>query len=317
MNDIDRRADAAIACFNSGQLGADGDARLVLRDGNLVLVPEEGAALVASWGHSRELALRQLGVPVTATACPHCFGTLLADPSRHFRECPQRAEYPEPVWDPAAIYVAGSSAERRACREDIDALAAAGYRVTCDWTRHEAWDSGAADDETLTQCAAIDLAAVRAASVVWYRAGEGESERSAAELGAALALGKEVVVSGPWDTLGRVFPRLAVMRFDRHETALGYLVGRLQVLTTPCPTCYADPRGSTALATHVAGECPACGARCVAIGDVFRVGETELELVGAHDGHFELAPLNGAEAAHGLTVLTALQLATVDSVVRV
>jgi hypothetical protein len=188
--------------------------------------------------------------------------------------------------DPTAIYVAGSSAERQRVREDVDALAAAGYRITCDWTRHEAWDCGDDSDETLVRAAAADLAAVWAASVVWYQAGEGKSEGSAAELGAALALGKEVVVSGPWGALGRVFPRLATVRYFHHAEARAYLIARLQPIR--------------------AG---------IAVGDAFLVNGVALEVVEAHDGHYWLKSLADAASRHDI-VCTDRQLAACERAER-
>jgi hypothetical protein len=55
--------------------------------------------------------------------------------------------------------------------------------------------------------------------VLWLLCPAGKSEGSAAELGAALALGRRVVVSGPWDAIGRIFPGLAGECYAHHEEA--------------------------------------------------------------------------------------------------
>lgn len=113
---------------------------------------------------------------------------------------------------PLRVYVAGGAGERAACGVWIRRLAAAGVEVTHDWTGDAAWHDG-----TAAERAAADLDGVRRADLLWYLAPAAKSEGSAAELGAALALGKRVVVSGPWDGLGRIFPGLAGECYRYHE----------------------------------------------------------------------------------------------------
>ena len=71
--------------------------------------------------------------------------------------------------------------------------------------------------EALAAAALADLDGVRRCDVLWLLCPVAKSEGSAAELGAALALGKRVVVSGGWDSLGRIFPVLAGECYRHHE----------------------------------------------------------------------------------------------------
>jgi hypothetical protein len=120
---------------------------------------------------------------------------------------------------PRTVYLAGGSSERlTVCQPLVDRLLAAGVRVAYDWTRDPGWS---VPDPDLARAARRDLAAVREAAIVWYVAPERASEGSAAELGAALALGKRVIVSGeharaPW----RIFPLLGEEFYPSHEDAL-------------------------------------------------------------------------------------------------
>ena len=174
----------------------------------------------------------ETGRPAVASdPCRTCIEILKADASRHFKECPRRAEHPIP--NPLTIYVAGSGEERLEIQRHIGVVAEYGYTVTLDWTRHAGWGMPDASltEDVLAGAARADLDAVRAAAVVWYLAPSGgKSEGSAVELGAALALGKEVVVSGP---IGRhrIFPRLATHRFALHAEALDFLRERAKRLT--------------------------------------------------------------------------------------
>lgn len=125
---------------------------------------------------------------------------------------------------PKSIYVAGSSRERELVRSLIAQLQDAGWEVTHDWTSHHGFDAPdpGPSDEVLTEAAAVDLDAVRRAAWLWYVAPDGTSEGSASELGAALAWGKQVVVSGHVGR-SRIFPRLTARRFAEHADALAFL----------------------------------------------------------------------------------------------
>jgi hypothetical protein len=118
------------------------------------------------------------------------------------------------------VYVAGGAAERlTVARPWIRALQGAGVEVTHDWTTDPGWDCAAPTPEALQAAALGDLDGVRRCDVLWYLAPVAKSEGSACELGAALAWGKRVVVSGPWDAVGRIFPGLASECYAHHEEA--------------------------------------------------------------------------------------------------
>lgn len=119
---------------------------------------------------------------------------------------------------PPRVYLAGGAAERlTVCRPLILRLQAAGVEITHDWTCDPGWDDPAPTRAALEAAARADLAGVLACEVLWYVAPATKSEGSAAELGAALAWGRRVVVSGPWDGLGRIFPGLAGECYREHE----------------------------------------------------------------------------------------------------
>lgn len=125
------------------------------------------------------------------------------------------------------LYLAGGSSERLAvCRPLVDHLLSAGVPVAYDWTRDPGWDTpGGPSAADLLASARRDLEAVRRAHVLWYVAPAAPSEGSAAELGAALAMGKRVVVSGPHARAAfRMFPLLATESYGTHEEALAALV---------------------------------------------------------------------------------------------
>ena len=119
---------------------------------------------------------------------------------------------------PLRVYVAGGAAERlTVARPWIARLQAAGVCVTHDWTVDPGWDDPAPSPAALAAAAAADLDGVRRCDVLWLLCPATKSEGSAAELGAALTLGRRVVVSGGWDWLGRIFPGLAGVRCGTHE----------------------------------------------------------------------------------------------------
>ena len=121
---------------------------------------------------------------------------------------------------PLRVYVAGGAAERGACGEWIARLRGAGVEVTHDWTGEAAWHDGTPESRALA-----DLDGVRRCDVLWLLCPEGKSEGSACELGAALLAGKRVVVSGPWDAAGRIFPGLAGVRCGTHEAGFAAVCG--------------------------------------------------------------------------------------------
>ena len=127
---------------------------------------------------------------------------------------------------PLRVYVAGGAAERlTVARPWIARLQAAGVCVTHDWTVDPGWNDPAPSPVGLAAAAAADLDGVRRCDVLWLLCPAEKSEGSAAELGAALTLGRRVVVSGGWDWLGRIFPGLAGVRCGTHEEGFAAVCG--------------------------------------------------------------------------------------------
>lgn len=126
------------------------------------------------------------------------------------------------------IYVAGWSAEHELASHFIERLRSAGHEITHDWTEdvRRARADGHETDRTLTPvqratCATADLDAVVRCDMFWQLV----SPRGIGqwvELGAALALDKQVVVSGAFGS--SIFCELAETRFDSHEEALSWLL---------------------------------------------------------------------------------------------
>ena len=123
---------------------------------------------------------------------------------------------------PLRVYVAGGAAERGECAVWIARLREAGVCVTHDWTEEGVWRAA---ERTPAESATADLDGVRRCDVLWLLCPAAKSEGSACELGAALALGKRVVVSGGWDWLGRIFPGLAGVRCGTHEAGFAAVCG--------------------------------------------------------------------------------------------
>jgi hypothetical protein len=122
------------------------------------------------------------------------------------------------------VYLAGGSDERlTVVRPYIERATAAGIEVTFDWTRSPGYDR----ESTVTErakWASLDLEAVRSADIVWVLCPDAKSEGCSAELGAALALGKRVLVSGPHARReSRLFNLLASF-YGSPENAFGALV---------------------------------------------------------------------------------------------
>ncbi len=127
---------------------------------------------------------------------------------------------------PLRVYVAGGAAERlTVARPWIRRLQEEGIEVTHDWTADPGWEEPAPSQASLDAAALADLDGVRRCDVFWYLAPAAKSEGAACELGAALALGKRVVVSGGWAEIGRIFPGLAGVRVGTHEEGFAAVVG--------------------------------------------------------------------------------------------
>lgn len=127
-------------------------------------------------------------------------------------------------WRPR-IYIAGGSSERHKIAEIIDALKAAGWEVTYDWTRNKGWEDPSHPEarDAHIYC----LAGIRACHLFWYIAPPSKSEGAHAELGFAFGIGRTVLASGAdLDGLGRVFPRVADYRIDSVGKALSHLISR-------------------------------------------------------------------------------------------
>lgn len=114
------------------------------------------------------------------------------------------------------IYVAGASKEPKRVRAAIDLIKSLGFEVTLDWLadieahgkKPEAANEGLTHAQRVKHASA-DLDAVRRADVVWYLCTTA-SQGAPTELGAALALGKKIFVSGPADAIAKnIFTSLA------------------------------------------------------------------------------------------------------------
>lgn len=116
------------------------------------------------------------------------------------------------------VYVAGGSDERiQFARVAIDRLSSLGFTITHDWTRCEGYDREHTDAER-AEWATQDMVGVMTADVVWVMVPTAKSEGAAAELGAAVALGKKLVVSGR-RSRGNIFSTLAAQVHLEHEDA--------------------------------------------------------------------------------------------------
>ena len=128
------------------------------------------------------------------------------------------------------IYVASGLSERHATRDDIEALTAAGWLITYNWTTEPLWSVNrpltSAERRTL---ALKDRQAVYEARVFWYRIPTEKSEGAADEHGYVSALrdcgqhNRVIVVSGDIDSLGRIFPHVSDPQFLTHAAALQWL----------------------------------------------------------------------------------------------
>ena len=128
------------------------------------------------------------------------------------------------------IYVAGASIEVYECAAAIQTCRKLGYDCTHDWTRSVLahWAAGESD-KTLSRAernkyAAEDLDGVRACDVFWLRIPRVRSAGAWVELGAAIVLGKHILVSGDQQS---IFTELAHVTREGHDEALDYLASRI------------------------------------------------------------------------------------------
>lgn len=129
------------------------------------------------------------------------------------------------------IYVAGGSDERAECKSDIEALRAAGWTITHDWTEDPGFrDPPEPDTENSLRS---DIEGVRKGAFFWLRCPLKKSEGAHAELGAAIIVRdvcnlmmrtRCIIVSGPWDSGHRLFTHAADLKFSKHEQALSWLL---------------------------------------------------------------------------------------------
>jgi nucleoside 2-deoxyribosyltransferase len=125
------------------------------------------------------------------------------------------------------LYIAGGSSERLTIvRPYVDRAIAAGLTITHDWTRCEGYDRASTYQERRAW-AEDDLGGVRRADVVWIIVQAERSEGAGVELGAALILGRRVVVSGPRaEEMGRIFDLLAAEAWPTHKAAFESVAAR-------------------------------------------------------------------------------------------
>jgi hypothetical protein len=127
------------------------------------------------------------------------------------------------------IYVAGGSSERAQCAHYMTCLRKAGWEITHDWTIDESYREKYRSEVTARRSAFADMCGVVDAEYFWLVSPQDKSDGSSTELGIALGRGRRVIVSGPYNEQGRIFPLLAYKLFDKHEEALAWLVA----LATP------------------------------------------------------------------------------------
>lgn len=122
------------------------------------------------------------------------------------------------------VYVAGGSDEREAVVKPlIGMLVTSGVTITHDWTVCEGYERDSTVHER--ECWAMqDLGGVQSAHLVWVVMPKSKSEGCHVEMGAALALGKLVIVSGPHArAASRIFALLAEIH-DTHASAYERIV---------------------------------------------------------------------------------------------
>ena len=111
------------------------------------------------------------------------------------------------------VYVACSSKEINRAERAMDEIRKRGGTITFDWTVDvRQWGSKAPDEVIGLRCAMSDLGGVRDADVVLVLDSTEPSYGRTIEHGAALVLGKILVVSGP--THGRIWETLEHARVE-------------------------------------------------------------------------------------------------------
>jgi hypothetical protein len=133
------------------------------------------------------------------------------------------------------IFVAGGSDELAEVAAAIDALRAAGWEVLGDWPAMREKEPAHPTPAQLYEIGGILENALQSATVLWVLLPRAKSEGAAYELGFFRGLlaahpnpRKGVVVSGPIDSLGRLYPHRAAAQgriFSEHIEALEYLIG--------------------------------------------------------------------------------------------
>ncbi|HET9951436.1 MAG TPA: nucleoside 2-deoxyribosyltransferase [Candidatus Eisenbacteria bacterium] len=135
--------------------------------------------------------------------------------------------------------MAGGSGEREnVIRPILDALRARGIAITHDWTTDEGYVRPPSQSES-RESARKDLDGVRAADLVWIVAPAEKSEGAGVELGAALALRKRVLVSGP-HARRNIFALLAEVH-DSHASAFEEVLGAAFAFSAPSPVVGSAP----------------------------------------------------------------------------
>ena len=167
------------------------------------------------------------------------------------------------------IYIAGGWDERvTVVRPYIDKALRAGFTVTLDWTLENGPKDGDGGDSALVseirlRAAQMDSRAIERADTFWLLSpGYKGSSGSWWELGYAMALKKDVVVSGPnWKR--SIFTELVKNRFDMHEEAFAFLTtGRAPVrdyTQKPCNGCLENDRATRSLQAPMPGVPHTCG----------------------------------------------------------
>lgn len=129
------------------------------------------------------------------------------------------------------VYVAGGFEEREMVSGWMRRLREAGIVVTHDWTQAETTVPGVTSDAQLTaeQAGAFamdDMEGVERADLLWHIVASYRGARgSYFETGAAFAMGKLIIVSGP-DWRKTIFHHLASRQFETHVGAFAAILER-------------------------------------------------------------------------------------------
>lgn len=126
------------------------------------------------------------------------------------------------------LYVAGASREIALVESYVHRVREAGAVITYDWCaamRAETRADHAIPSDELQVYATNDLSGIAHADSFWLLAPEEPSLGCWTELGYALARGRRVVVSGPWQRC--IFAHRAEHKFSAHDDALSFLSERV------------------------------------------------------------------------------------------